>query len=31
MWLVIGAAIAYVMARMDAKQRNRIGTGNAVT
>jgi cobalt transporter subunit CbtA len=31
MWLVIGAAIAYVMARMDAKQRSRIGTGNAVT
>ena len=31
MWLVLGATIAYVMARMDARQSNRIGAGNAVT
>ncbi|MBT7572538.1 MAG: hypothetical protein HN632_21530 [Rhodospirillaceae bacterium] len=30
MWLVIGAGMAYVTARMDAKQNNRIDAGNAL-
>lgn len=31
MWLVIGATMAYVMARMDARQSSRIDAGNAIS
>ena len=31
MWLVVGATMAYVMARMDAKQGTGVGAGNAVS